>query len=101
ATSREIGGRLLRRNGLPESVARAVEGEAIANNPSMNVKVTGIARRAASVILQVGKGGDPSALAARVGELRDELAIAVPPETVVETCLQAAGAALAALRSAR
>jgi hypothetical protein len=64
-------------------------------------KVTSFARRAAHVILVVGKGGDRAALAEAVGALRDELGITVPPEAVLETCLLAAGAALAALRSAR
>ncbi|HVW26692.1 MAG TPA: HDOD domain-containing protein [Polyangiaceae bacterium] len=101
ATSREIGGRLLRRNGLPESVARAVESDPSAPNAAAPERVTGFARRAAHVILEVGKGGDRSVLAARIGELRDELGLSVPAEAVVETCLQAAGSALAALRSAR
>ena len=101
ATSREIGGRLLRRNGLPESVARAVEGNAVAANPSSQVKVTGFARRSASIILEVGKSADHAALATRIADLRADVGLSVPDQTIVETCVQAAGAALAALRSAR
>jgi HD-like signal output (HDOD) protein len=101
ATSREIGGRLLRRNGLPESVARAIEADATAANPSQRERVTGFSRRAAGAILEVGKNGDVGALAERVGALRDEFGIGLPPADVVETCMQAAGAALAALRQAR
>ncbi len=101
ATSREIGGRLLRRNGLPEGVARAVEADSTSLAAGSHERVTGFARRAAGVLLEVGKRGDVAAVAERVGALRDELGITLPAEEVVETCMQAAGAALAALRQAR
>ncbi|HEX4335271.1 MAG TPA: HDOD domain-containing protein [Polyangiaceae bacterium] len=101
ATSREIGGRLLRRNGLPESVARAIEADSTAPEAGTRERVTGFARRAAGAILEIGKTGDTAALAERVGALRDELGITLPAQDVVDTCLQAAGAALAALRQAR
>ncbi|HEX3596517.1 MAG TPA: HDOD domain-containing protein [Polyangiaceae bacterium] len=101
ATTREIGGRLLRRNGLPESVARTIEADSTAPNAGLRERVAGFARRAAGTILQVGKSGDVAALAERVGALRDELRLEVPAKDVVDTCMQAAGAALAALRQAR
>lgn len=101
ATSREVAGRLLRRNGLPESVARAVEADAGNASAGTQARVTAFARRAAHVILVIGKSGDRTALAEAVDALREELRITLPADTVVETCLTAAGAALAALRSAR
>jgi HD-like signal output (HDOD) protein len=103
ATSREIGGKLLRRNGLPESVARALEADPTTQSPGAGPRerLTGFARRASAAILDAGKSGDRALLAERIGALRDEMRLGTPVEEVFETCLQAAGSALAALRQAR
>jgi HD-like signal output (HDOD) protein len=101
ATSREIGGRLLRRNGLPESVAVAVETDPHGSSAGPREKATAFARQASAAILAIGKTGDRSALAGSISALRDELGVAVPSDVLVEACLQAAGTALAALRQAR
>lgn len=101
ATSREIGGKLLRKNGLPESVARAIEADPTNPAAGSRERLTGFARRASAAILDAGKSGDRTLLAERIGVLRDEMRLSTPAEEIFETCLQAAGSALAALRQAR
>ena len=101
APSREVGGKLLRRNGLPESVARSIEADPTNLAAGSRERLTGFARRAAGAILDAGKRGDRAMLAERIGAIRDEMRITTPAEEVLDTCLQAAGSALAALRQAR
>jgi HD-like signal output (HDOD) protein len=99
--SREIGGKLLRRNGLPESVARAIEADPRGSAAGARERLTGFARRAAEAILAAGKSGDRAALSGHIEGLREAMSINAPPDEVLETCLLAAGTALAALRQAR
>src|SRR5260221_942237 len=57
-TSREHGGKLLRRNGLPEAVARAVETDPARADAAPRGRLTGFVRRAAAGIIGVPKSGD-------------------------------------------
>jgi hypothetical protein len=100
-TSREVGGKLLRRNGLPESVARSIETDPIGPTATSRERLVGFSRRASAVILDAGKTGDRARLAEGIVAVRDAMGITTPADEVVEACVVAAGTALAALRQAR
>jgi HD-like signal output (HDOD) protein len=101
ATSREVGGKLLRRNGLPESVARTIELDPTDPASGSRERLVGFARRASGVILEAGKSGDRTRVAEGIEAVREAMALSTPADELVELCIQAAGAALAALRQAR
>jgi HD-like signal output (HDOD) protein len=101
APSEQVGGQLLRRNALPDSVAVAVESDPLAPDASPLVRLTGFSRRAAAAVVSKSHANDLKSLAEALDALRAPLNISVPVEELTQACIEASGTALTAMRRAR
>ena len=101
ATSFEIGGELLRKNNLPELVARAVELSEPRSGAPFLGRLTAFARAPSMAIVNAGNDEDFVQLTVRLEAARATSDIAVPVEELERLCIAAAGTAATALRGAR
>lgn len=87
APSREIGARLLQRNGLPESIVEAVRGDI--DDAALTTRVAWLSRRLSPHLLQAGFTGDLEALDASIGELQLQSGLPLDPAKVRAACMSA------------
>jgi HD-like signal output (HDOD) protein len=104
-SARELGGALMRKNGIPETLAAAVEASPEGAGASTDVmhKLTVFAREASITLSADVTPGTLSAqsLGQRLEHVLSVLGIAVPPERIVELCLGAATKTVNVLRRVR
>ncbi len=98
-TSRQIGAELLRRNSLPELVAKAVESDPTAPHATSLERLTGFVRRAADAVRT--SRGNKDVLAVALDSIRTTTALPLPLDQLLDACIRAATAALSALRQNR
>jgi HD-like signal output (HDOD) protein len=101
ATSRHVGGQLLRRNDLPERVAIAIESNPSAADATPLTSLTGFVRRAAALVVATAHSGNSTALSQGLDALRTIMRINLPTDELTQTCVDASGTALSAMRRAR
>lgn len=101
ATSQQVGGQLLRRNSLPESVAIAVESDPTAADATPLVRLTGFSRRAAALVVAKAQANDTKSLGEALEPLRGPMNITVPVEELAQACVEASTTALTAMRKTR
>lgn len=101
ASSQRIGAELLRRTGLPDVIASAIETDPTSPDATALGRLTAFARFASRAVLRAAKEHDRAALAEQLAEQRDTCQITTPAEQLAEICVQAAGVAVQAIRKAR
>jgi HD-like signal output (HDOD) protein len=101
ASSQRIGAELLRRTGLPDAIAAAIEADPGAADATPLGRLTAFARFASLAVLRSAKEPDRTVLVEQLAAQKDRYQISTPAEELAEICVQAAGVAVQAIRKAR
>lgn len=102
-TARTLGGALMRKNGIPDTLARAVESDLVPSSPGTQPlgSLTAYARASAMLLSSDGAKGDAKVLKEHLAQLSLEAGLGIAEAKVIDLCLAAAGKTVTVLKRAR
>lgn len=100
-STQEIGAELLRRNGIPERIACAVQADLESPSAQTLDRITSFARASTWVLLRAGKRHALTGLTATIGLVAERAGLALPASEATDICLASAGLAADTLQKLR